>query len=137
MVDHDPVDMGIGHDCQVGPAQDGPQECRSSRPAFPVLDGEIEPAKAFLFGAVEVVIDGISCLLTGLDKCSEQRVVTPRPTDCQLSIPTMELVPALLVHFRAREGFEHIVIGPSGKAQLCPAIKIVPVAPHIEHPVDG
>ena len=129
---------GIGADLdpEIGPLDGGAQiSDRSTAPAL-VAHRHLQRTDTVLFGPVEITVAGIASLDRGGDKGVVQFVLGAQIGDIERAARTVMVVgPALLV-FGAAEIGEHVVIRPSGIAELAPPVEILALAADVDEPVD-
>ena len=128
--------LGAGLDPQVRPlhrrAQIGPPGAASAA----VFLGRLHVAKAFLFGAVVVVVARIADLDPGLDQRVGNRKPLVRTDDIQRPADAVKRGRRPLQILGLLEVRQHLVVGPSTVAHLRPAVVVGGLATHIKHRVD-
>ena len=121
---------------QVGPVQHRLQIACRGGTAPPVAHCKLQRTDAFLLAAVEVGVVRIARLLRALDERVVQRVVGAKIGYRERATLAVEFVLAVLLVLRPAEIRQHIVIRPSGIAQLTPQIEILLLSANIDQAVD-
>ena len=85
-VHDDAAHQAVGHDREVAPTPDRPQEGRRGGAPLAPPDGEVVAPETILLGAVEVVVDGPAGLAARLEERIEQRVVATRAANGELAV---------------------------------------------------
>ena len=76
-------DLRVRFEPQIPAFQRGFKESLGCRPAAPAIDGEIEGPETFLLCAVEIGIERIARLDTGLHEGIEERITAPSRRDME------------------------------------------------------
>ena len=109
-------------------------------PALAVVLGDLIPAHAFLFAAVEIVIAQDAGMLRGIDKVLAERIGRAQVAHMQRPGAAVQRVVVMarhaLVAFGAAEVWQHIVPRPAIAAGGSPAVVVGGPAAHIDHGVD-
>ena len=132
----DPVRQCPGLDAKVGPLHGRPQIGDRRAAAPHIADCDLQRADPVLLGAVEIPVELVAGLLCSGDKGVMQFVAGPQIGDAQWSAGAVMLVGAALLMLGAPEIGQHILVRPTGIAELAPQIKILPLAADVDQPVD-
>ena len=122
-------------------AETGPLHRRSQighrRAAAPhIADRHLQRPDAVLLGAVEIPVQPVARLLRAGDEGVVQFVAGPQIRNAQRTAGAVMLVGTALLMLGAPEIGQHILVRPTGIAELAPQIKILPLAADVDQPVD-
>ena len=126
----------VRHDMQIAAPACVFQIRRRRRGTHPAPHRGLVIARAFLRGAVEIVVARIARFDRGRDKGLGERMLVAHVGHAERPAGAVEIVSAALVVLGFAEVRQHVIVAPAGIAELAPVIEVLGLTADVDQSVD-